>query len=55
MKYIKRYTIMLLCTFFLFGCTPNTQNEKFPIDSNTTENCAADGPGCKQFNENMKR
>jgi len=55
MKKTKLYTMILLLSLWLFGCMPNNQNERFPIDGNTTENCAADGPGCKQFNEDLKK
>jgi len=51
----QNYTMVILLSFLLFGCMPNNQNERFPIDTNTTENCAADGPGCKQFNEDLKK
>ena len=55
MKDVKLYMALLLATFVVSGCTPSTQTEKFPPDTNTTKNCAADGVGCKQFNENLRK
>ena len=54
MKYaLRRVFIILFITIILNACSSNTRNESFPIDVNTTENCAADGVGCKQFNEKI--
>ncbi len=55
MKYIKVYLTLGALTVLLLGCTTDTQIDKFPEDNMSTENCAADGIGCKQFNEDLKK
>lgn len=55
MKHIRIYIALAFLTVLLPGCTIDTSIDKFPEDNVTTENCAADGVGCKQFNEDLKR
>ena len=54
MKKNRLYGVTLMILGILTACTTSTQTENFPTDTNTTENCAADGVGCKQFNENLR-
>jgi len=44
-----------LCMVLLVACRPDAPIDKLPEDNASTVNCAADGPGCKQFNEDLKR
>jgi hypothetical protein len=54
MKNYKRYTIALLILGFTACSSTHDEGQKhspFPVD-NEVPNCAADGPGCEQFNPN---
>jgi len=55
MKHIRIYVALAFLTVYLLGCTTDTPIDTFPEDNVSTENCAADGVGCKQFNEDLKR
>jgi len=43
-----------LCMVLLVACRPDAPIDKLPEDNVSTVNCAADGSGCKQFNEDLK-
>ena len=58
MKNVKFYLITLLALFALTACSSvkNVEEERLPPQEYELEqvpNCAADGPGCKQFNPNL--
>ena len=55
MKDVKLYIALLLFVSIVSGCTTDTPIDKFPEDNVSTENCAADGIGCKQFNKDLNR
>ena len=54
MKKAKSYAWVWLMIVLLTACNSPNQTKEFPTDSNT-ENCAADGVGCKQYNEDLNR
>lgn len=53
MQNYKLFVFLLYMTIVFSACNSNTSNETFPTDTNDTVNCAADGPGCKQLNEEL--
>jgi len=57
MKTALIFTLLTL-TFLLVACNSNTpvNTDRLPTESELPKipNCAADGPGCKQFNPDLK-
>ena len=57
MKTALIFTLLTL-TFLLVACNNNTpvNTDRLPTESELPQipNCAADGPGCKQFNPDLK-
>jgi len=49
---------LLMLTFLLVSCNSHTpvNTDTLPTESELPQvpNCAADGPGCKQFNPDLK-